>query len=261
VLVIQANGEVQWCEAASGKIIAASSNGPPLRSLAPSPDSRHVALLGTDACVRIVSGADGRMISGPFTMEGGAQSMMWTPDGTAVAVASGRPGGLDSRDQSLRLWDAVSGRDLGLEFRHRDDIRSMAFSEDGRWIGTGSEDYEARIWDRRTGREAGQAMRHNGWVVAMAFSPDGKILATGSSDGFLRLWRVPDGEPIGPAMDTAAEPRFVGTVCCSRCRAPNWWHCGTRVPPMNADWREPVRVMSVNALSEAPVICFSIFLK
>jgi WD40 repeat protein len=166
-------------------------------------------MLGSDGRIRIVSAEDGGLVSGPLGPGGGAQSVVWSPDSAVVAVASGRPGGLSDSDQSVRLWDAVSGKEVGSELRHRDDIRTIAFSGNGEWIGTGGEDYSARIWDRRSGRAVGQPLRHSGWVVALAFSPNGKIFVTGSSDGFLRLWETAGGEAIGPAIRTTAEPKFL----------------------------------------------------
>ncbi len=210
LLTINTNNFVQWHDAANGQLLGGRSNSlPPIRSLALSPDSQSVALVGMDSRVRIVSGDDGQMLAGPFAPAGGAQSIWWSPDSAVVAVASGQPGGLDLRDQVVRFWDARSGQETGVELRHRDDIRAVAFSADGQWIGTGSEDYYAQIWERQTGRAVGQPLRHNGWVVAVAFSPNGKILATGSSDGFLRLWETATGEAIGPAIRAKAEPKFL----------------------------------------------------
>jgi WD40 repeat protein len=134
---------------------------------------------------------------------------VWSPDGTTLAVASGRHGGIADRDQSVQLWDVLPGSKMGAELQHRDDIRAIAFSANGEWIGTGSEDYDAKIWNRRTGQMVGQPLRHHHWVVAAAFSPDGRIFATGSADGLLRLWQVPGGEAIGPAIRSGAEPKLL----------------------------------------------------
>jgi WD40 repeat protein/predicted Ser/Thr protein kinase len=210
LLAIQTNGLVRLFDTSTERGIEASSNSlPPIRSLVLSADSRNVAMLGLDGCVRIASTDDGQLLSGPFGPRNGAALIVWSPDGSSVAVASGGVTSLGSSEQSVQLWNVKSGKDTGPVFQHRDDIRAIAFSSDGEWLATGSEDYDAKVWNRRTGQVIGQPLRHSGWVVVLAFSPDGKILATGSSDGFLRLWQLPNGEPIGPAMRTLTEPRFL----------------------------------------------------
>ena len=61
------------------------------------------------------------------------------PDGQRIVTGSS--------DQTAKVWDAVSGRDLLTLKWHSVPTRSVAFSPDGQRIVTGSEDQTARVWE------------------------------------------------------------------------------------------------------------------
>src|SRR5262249_53875813 len=95
-----------------------------------------------------------------------------------------------------------TGTSKSLEFpiRHRDPLRAVAFSSDGRILLTGSEDRTARLWDAATGKPRLPALEHDGAVHAVALSPDGRTILTGSQDEAARLWDAATGRPIGPLL-------------------------------------------------------------
>ena len=45
-----------------------------------------------------------------------------------------------SDEQSVRVWDASSGKELKRLKGHTDSVLSVAFSPDGKWIVSGSSD-------------------------------------------------------------------------------------------------------------------------
>ena len=71
---------------------------------------------------------------------------------------------------------------------HSDDVRSVAFSPDGKRLASGSGDDTIKLWDTITGNELLMLKGHSGDVHSVAFSPDGKCMASGSRDKTIRLW-------------------------------------------------------------------------
>jgi WD40 repeat protein/tetratricopeptide (TPR) repeat protein/predicted Ser/Thr protein kinase len=83
---------------------------------------------------------------------------------------------------------------------HKDEIRTLSFSPDGKTLLTGSNDKTARLWEAATGEPIGLPLEHQGSVTSVAFSPDGKTIVTGSSDKTARLWNRATGKVIGQPL-------------------------------------------------------------
>ena len=93
----------------------------------------------------------------------------------------------ESADNTLRVWDAMSGQEHLILRGHRSAVTCCAFSPDGNWIVSGSEDKTLRIWDAKTGQERMILNGEKESVTSCAYSPDGRWIVSGSGD-ILQIW-------------------------------------------------------------------------
>jgi WD40 repeat protein len=54
------------------------------------------------------------------------------------------------KDNTARIWDAATGKEITVLRGHENVLLSAAFSPDGARIVTASEDKTARVWDAAT---------------------------------------------------------------------------------------------------------------
>jgi WD40 repeat protein len=98
-----------------------------------------------------------------------------------------------SDDQTARIWDGVTGKELAVLRSHKAAVHSAAFSPDGRRIATRGADHTVRLWDADTGAELAVLRGHNGSVGVAEFSPDGRRLVTSGGDLTVHVWDVETG--------------------------------------------------------------------
>lgn len=88
---------------------------------------------------------------------------------------------------------------------HRDWIRTIAFSSDGRFLASGSDDSSVRIWDAEMGTTQHMVKVRRGWIQSVAFSGLG-IVAAGSDDYSITLWQALTGREIAHMRDLEGTP-------------------------------------------------------
>ncbi|MEX2142461.1 MAG: serine/threonine-protein kinase [Pirellulales bacterium] len=93
-----------------------------------------------------------------------------------------------SDDQTIRLYDAVSGNAAAVYRSHTDWIHGVGFLPDGSRLVSASADGTVRLWNELCAGEGRTLNGHEQQVVSLTFSPDGQALATASQDGSIGLW-------------------------------------------------------------------------
>jgi WD40 repeat protein len=124
--------------------------------------------------------------------EDGVSSARFSPDSQQVVTGSW--------DKTARLWDAVTGKQIGEPMKHEGGVSSAQFSPDGQRVVTASLDNTARLWDAATGKSIGEPMKHEDDVSSAQFSRDGQRVVTASLDKTVRLWDAATGKSVGEPL-------------------------------------------------------------
>jgi WD40 repeat protein len=116
-----------------------------------------------------------------------AGGVIFSPDGAQLAGVSGN---------AIKLWDAVSGRELLTLAGHSGWVMGLAFSPDGKMLASTSLDGTVKIWSVTPGNETVTVLSPvTGYGSRVAYDPTGRAFATNGGDGSITLWDVKTGEP------------------------------------------------------------------
>ena len=138
-----------------------------------------------------------------LTLNDGAASMVFSPDGNTLASAS---------FQEIKVWDVATGNVLATLSGHGSSVDSVAFSPDGNTLvsaGCATSNYpcpqgEIKVWDVATGNILTTLNVYGVWIINLVFSPDGNTLVSGScviytllcTQGEIKLWDVATGNEL-----------------------------------------------------------------
>jgi len=134
--------------------------------------------------------------------------LAFNPNGQQLALGESRTSGLNQFALRLRIVDFPSGkliRELNFPIRFEiflrtakpDGSRSIAWSNDGRWLALGTRHGDVHVWDLTT-TDGPRTLDIGGqYSGRIAFSRDSQFLYTtmhpGSGSGILKRWRLADG--------------------------------------------------------------------
>jgi WD40 repeat protein len=107
-------------------------------------------------------------------------------------------------DGTARLWNSVTGQELGKPLPHGGEVHGAALSTDGRRVLTWGQDGNVRAWDVVTGVPLGAPM---GPAEGGSWSEEGSLVST-YSQGVATLWDVGSGRRVW----TSGEVNFLSRV-------------------------------------------------
>jgi WD40 repeat protein len=202
-ILAAAGNQVHLWDVTTGQQIGQFLTGhaKPEAAIAFSPDGKLLA--SADDEIQLWDTATGQRISGTFighTLD--VTNVIFSPDGKLLASAS--------QDNTLRLWDVVSHRELDqLPIRGLSTLHDIRFAMDGKTLVFYSGGQIER-WDIATRQRVSHVLGQPFSATLVTVSPDGKLLATGRCSetrprmqtgedcikGEIRLWDASSGQPL-----------------------------------------------------------------
>ncbi len=143
-----------------------------------SPDESLLVNVESDGSVKFVDLKRQQLLSLQKAHRMFARAAAFSPDGELVATGS----------NDIVLWEAKTQRLLA-RLEHTDNVWSLAFSPDGKWLVSTHGDGAILLWEVAARRRVADFSGHIGPVRKVAFSRDGRLMASGSDDESLIVWQ------------------------------------------------------------------------
>ncbi|MFO0806888.1 MAG: WD40 repeat domain-containing serine/threonine-protein kinase [Gemmataceae bacterium] len=173
------------------------------------PDGRRLVVTtkGGTAAYLFDTG-NGNAVGAPWQHTATISSVVFSPDGSRIATLG--------NDRTVQVWDAATGRGIGLPLWHNGPVKVGVFGPRQMLVTAGS-DHHARVWAAETGSLTALSPAHKGVVSTAAFHPDGTIVATGGDDGVTHLWDPFTGQPVAPDLTGTASVKWLFFSQDGRC--------------------------------------------
>ncbi|MCS6814612.1 MAG: WD40 repeat domain-containing protein [Cyanobacteria bacterium] len=113
-------------------------------------------------------------------------SLSFSPDGQLLAFVPHRLTSSSEHNQ-ICFWNRQGERVGNCLQGHTDDIPSMAFSPDGKYLISGSWDDSVIVWNVISRTLVYRSPQNSKRILSVAFSPDGQSFARGSGD---YTWKI-----------------------------------------------------------------------
>ncbi len=130
-------------------------------------------------------------------------SLAFTSDSSGLLSAS--------VDNTLKLWDARSGKPVRAFPGHTRRVGSVAVTPDGRSVVSGG-DGTVKVWDLASAALLQTIPADASQVTSVAVSRDGTMIASAGFDGTAKTWSLPSGAPLKKFDHSSGHGRVLSVV-------------------------------------------------
>jgi WD40 repeat protein len=126
----------------------------------------------------------------------------FSPDGKRLATVS--------VDTTARVWDAVTGKLLGVSYGrpgHVAPVTGIAFSPDGKRLATASADKTAKVWEAESGVELFSLPSHVAIGINVGLNKSHLITATRDRK-VVRIWDTTTKQSLPPLLGLNGQPIY-----------------------------------------------------
>lgn len=174
-------------------------------------DIIYLASAGYDHTIRFWSPHEGkcsRVIQHPHSQ---VNDLKITPDKTFLAAAS---------FQHVRMYNILSIHNNNPEINlegFNNNVLSIGFQEDSKWLFSGGEDCVTRVWDLRTRKNQSQRMYESESAVnSVKLHPNQVELFIGQQHGYINIWDIRYSVATPMVRLTQQHPSiYTGVQCLS----------------------------------------------
>jgi WD40 repeat protein len=111
----------------------------------------------------------------------------------SVAISADAKRVLSGHNGTVRLTEIASGRQLATFSGHKQEVKAVAFSPDGRFALSASANGDVRLWDTGTGTAVRSFEGSAEGIEAAAYSSDGRYVMAGGFGHSVRVWDAGSG--------------------------------------------------------------------
>jgi WD40 repeat protein/transcriptional regulator with XRE-family HTH domain len=183
-----------WDASTGKELLALSGHHADVFHIVFSPDGSRLVTVSPEGTSKVWDVSTGKQLLTLMEKDSGLpQFGAFSPDGSRIAIVNNTASNIEGW---VTIWNAATGKEI-LTLPHQNaNVRSAAFSPDGKRIVTTGDDRTAKVWDAENGQELMTLYGHTDGVTSAVYSPDGTRLATASGDRRVILWDAATGQQL-----------------------------------------------------------------